>query len=265
MFTKFVSRLLFIGVLFSIINCDPTDTSSTVFGEAPVVQNLTIQPSSVVFIPNDGFKDTTLSIYIEATIENVSEETIFGYTIRDKASQELISSGELAAETRADVFRTETGLETTTTSFENYIVEAYAYNEGGSGNFIQTPISIRGFSNNKPEILEANNPQEVQRPSSGQTTVLFTAKTTDKDGQNSIEGVFLRLISQVSGEVSGSPFQLFDNGSSQGDVAANDSVFTRSFSINSTNQLQTYDILYYAVDKGGLVSDTAKTTFSIVE
>ncbi|MFV1884901.1 MAG: hypothetical protein ACMZ7B_10470 [Balneola sp.] len=266
MFTKFFSRLLFIGVLFSIISCDPTETSLTVFGEAPVVQNLTIQPNSIVFVPEDGFRDTTLSIYIEAFIENVSEETFFGYTIRNKASQEIVAFGELAAETRADIFRTETGLETTTTSFENYIVEAFAYNEAGIGNFIQVPISIQGFSNNKPEILEVSNPDTLQRPESGETIARFTAKVRDLDGQSSIDRVLIRVINQESGEVTGSPFRMVDSGNS-GDLIASDSIFTWALPVTPTdnNPNRNFNIEYFAIDLGGLISDTVKTTFSIKE
>src|SRR5690554_7466099 len=36
----------------------------------------------------------------------------------------------------------------------------------------------------------------------------FTAKATDADGHNTLEGVYMRLISQVSGEVSASPFTM---------------------------------------------------------
>lgn len=248
-----------------LLNCDPTVSPSNSFIDSPEVKELIVSPNDINFTSADGFKDTTLAIHIEASIENITEESTFGFAIRDKVTQELVSTGELTAESRANIFWAESELETTTTSFEELIAEVYAYNPNGSGNFFQTAISISGFSNNAPEILEVNNPEEVQRPLSGETSVSFTAKTTDVDGQNSIEGVYLRLISQVSGEVSGSPFQLFDNGSSQGDQVASDSVYTTRFSISPNNQLQTYDILYYAVDKGGLVSDTVRTTFSIRE
>ncbi len=261
--------LLYSSVLFVIgfflFNCDTTISPSNTFSDGPEVQQLTVSPNDVDFSSSDGFKDTTLTISVLSTIENVTEETTLGYAVRDKSTLVLISEGELTTASEADVYGIDLSLETTTTSFEELIAEVYAYNPDGSGNFFQTAISISGFSNNPPEILEANNPEEVQRPSSGETSVSFTAKTTDADGQHSIEGVYLRLISQTSGEVSGSPFQLFDNGSSQGDETPSDSVYTTSFSISPTNQLQTYDILYYAVDKGGLVSDTVKTTFSIIE
>ena len=265
MFSKYVSPLFVVGLFFLLSGCDETVSPSNNFEESPSVNRLTVIPNNVSFEPEDGFKDTTLAIHIEASIENISEETTYGFAIRDKVTQELVSTGELTAESRDNIFWTESALETSTTSFEEYIIEVYAYNLNGSGNFSQTPLSISGFSNNPPEILEANNPEEVQRPSSGQTSVSFTAKTTDEDGQDTIEGVYLRLISRVSGEVSGSPFQLYDDGSTQSDSARNDSVYTATFPVSPANQLQTYDILYYAIDKGGLVSDTVKTTFSIIE
>lgn len=247
------------------MSCDSTVSPSGTFENTPKVTLLTITPNTISFVPSDGFRDTTMSIYIESTIEDVDAKTIPGYVIRKKSSQELIASGELSADNQANIFTTEINLETTTTTFEEYIFEVYAYNSNGSGNFFQTLLSIEGFSNNPPEILEAINPEEVQRPQSGQISVSFTAKTTDLDGQDTIEGVFLRLISRISGESSGSPFLLYDDGANQSDAVANDSVFTATFPVSSSNQLQTYDIFYYAVDKGGLVSDTVKTTFSIIE
>ncbi len=265
MFSKYVSPLFVVGLFFFLSGCDETVSPSNNFEAIPSVERLTVIPNDVSFVPEDGFKDTTFTIHIEASIINVTEETTYGFAIRDKVTKELVSTGELTAESRDNIFWNESDLETSTTSFEEYIVEVYAYNNDGNGNYFQTQLSVSGFSNNPPEILEVNNPEEVQRPSSGQTSVSFTAKTTDEDGQDTIDAVYLRLISRVSGEVSGSPFQLYDDGSTQSDTAPNDSIYTATFPVSPANQLQTYDILYYAIDKGGLVSDTVKTTFSIIE
>ncbi len=164
-------------------------------------------------------------------------------------------------------YRLEIPFETRTTLFEEFKVIVLAQDQSGNFNYAEGSLNLLGFSEIPPEILDVDNPESLQRPAEGEDDepVPFLAKVTDEEGLDTIESVFMRLISRESGEVTGSPFQLYDNGEAGGDVTANDSVFTRIFRFGSDNQLQTYDILYYAVDKGGLVSDTVKSTFSIVE
>ncbi|MBO6524490.1 MAG: hypothetical protein JJ971_11730 [Balneolaceae bacterium] len=249
-----------------LLNCDSTTNPSNSFTDGPEVTELTITPSDVNFVPADGFKDTTLTISVLSTIENVTEATTLGYVLRDKNTQLLISEGELAAASETDVYGIDLSLETTTTSFEELITEVYAYNPNGNGNFFQAAISISGFSNNPPEILEANNPDTLIRPESGEIIARFTSKVRDLDGQSSIDQVLIRVINKASGEVSGSPFQMVDNGTS-GDITANDSTFTWALPVTATedNPNRDFDIEYFAIDLGGLMSDTVRTTFSIRE
>ena len=264
MFSKYLTPFLFLGVLFIYSGCDPTTSPKDPTAGSPYVSYMLLSPNEVIFTASgDGFKDTTLTISIQAQINLDSLASDIGYVVRNKDTEEVFTQGEL---TKTDFgYFGNFDIETSTTSFENYFVEVYAFDEFGDGNYYQSELSIRGASNEPPVILWADNPAEVPRPASGTTTVSFTAKATDPEGQHTIEGVFMRLISQVSGEVDASPFRMYDNGSAGSDQVAQDSVFTVSFNIASTNNLETYDIEYYAVDLGGLVSDTVRTTFSIVE
>lgn len=249
-----------------LLNCDPTVSPSNSFTDSPEVKELIVSPNEINFTSADGFKDTTLTIALEATIENITEESTLGYAIRDKSTLILVTEGELVSGNDADVYEVDLEIETTTTSFEELMVEVYAYNPNGSGNFFQVPISISGFSNNAPEILEVNNPDTLIRPESGEIIARFTSKVRDLDGQNSIDQVLVRVINQSSGEVSGSPFLMLDDGTS-GDLTANDSTYTWALPVTptDTNPNRDFDIEYFAIDLGGLVSDTLRTTFSIRE
>ncbi|MDR9419025.1 hypothetical protein [Gracilimonas sp.] len=261
----FICFFFALGILTLFQACDSTNSPNSPLENSPFISDFSISPSIIEFQSGkDEFKDTTVAVTLSASVQDLIEEDIPRYVIVDKRDNEILYDGELN-QVDGNNFERVVNIETNTTSFEQYIINLFIADESGAGNYAQGKLTITGLSNNPPEILEVNNPEEYERPSSGSEDVQFTAKVTDVDGQNSISGVFLRLISQTTGEVANSPFRLFDDGTSLGDQVANDSVYTLTFPVSSTNQLQTYDILYYAIDQGGLVSDTVKTTFSIVE
>ena len=264
-------KKLFIYILFSglfiwgLYSCDATTSHDDILSTPPSIRSLDISPSEIEFSNSeDGFKDTTVTVELTVDTDHNVNKVNPKFFLTDKISEEILVQGEMdfLESTR---FQKLISLETNTTAFEHFLVNVLISDEQGRGNYAQGQISITGVSNNAPEILEVNNPDEYQLPSSGSENIPFTAKVTDLDGQNTISGVYLRLISRTTGEATNSPFQLFDDGSSLGDEVAQDSIYTLTFPISSSNQPDTYDILYYAEDKGGLVSDTVETTFRIVE
>ncbi len=265
MFSKYFPFFLAIGLFSFLSGCDDSMSPINKLGETPNVKSLTVSPERFNFIASDGFKDTTLTITVSATIENVDIETSPGYVIRDKRSSALISNGELSEGSQTDNFTADINLETTTTSFEEFLIEVYAYNGTGSGNFFQSSISIEGFSNNRPVVLEVNNPDTVVRPQTGELNPLFTAKVVDGDGNATLDRVLMRIIDLEVGEPPESPYQMANDGVSFGDVSASDSIFTFSFTVTQTENRpdRDFNIEYFAIDKGGLISDTVKTTFSI--
>lgn len=246
-----------------MLNCDTTTSPTNKLLTAPAINLLSINPQETIFIPSDGFKDTTLSILIEANIENIDEGIVPGYVIRDKFSSVFIINGDLVAETGSDVFIANIELETTTTSFEEYIIEVFAYNTLGNGNFYQQILSIEGISNAPPVLLEVNNPEEVIIPSEGEIVIPFTAKVFDEDGQSNIDRVLIEFINEDGTILRPDPNQLFDNGLNE-DTFAGDSVYTIAFRVNSSNTPNNRKAIYFAVDKAGLYSDTLQTTFNIV-
>ncbi|MBO6535919.1 MAG: hypothetical protein JJ966_06815 [Balneolaceae bacterium] len=220
-------------------------------------------PNSVSFSKEtDGYKDTTLTFNISVTPISLAnlEPVNFTFSVIDQRNRVVLFNNSMTASGNNYVADFE--LETQTTAVLDLIVEVNAFTEDGERTYAQSYVNIDGFSNAAPVILFAENPETVSLPDQGSKVVSFKAKVTDEDGQNTIDGVFLRLISRASGEVSGSPFPLLDNGTQEDEFAA-DSIFTASFTISANNDPQTYDILYYATDIGGLVSDTTQTTFRI--
>ena len=244
--------------------CDSTTSPDSKLEKVPSVTHFLVTPTDILFSSDQGFTDTLINVSVEARFRNHEALIKPFVTLSKSGAAEIIDKVPLEyVDSRTDLYSAGFTLTTTTTSFEDYLVNMI-YDEK-RGNYAQTRIQIRGFSNARPELLYATNPDSVSRPETGTTPVTFTAKATDNDGQETIEGVYMRLISQVSGEVGSSPFELYDDGTSGEDEVAKDSIYTLTLEIDPTRQLQTYDIHYYAVDKGGLVSDTIKTTFSIVE
>ncbi len=249
------------------MHCDDTISPVNTFSESPDVKQLTVSPDEVTFTLADGFKDTSVTIQIDATIENVNDDTFIGYSITDRGNQELLISNELVSGNTVNTYSSEIELETTTTSFLDLLIEVFAYTEDGKGNYIQKSLGITGFSNNPPEILEVSNPDTLTRPVSGDIPAIFTATVTDLDGDDTISRVLIRIIDSEDGEVTGSPFDMADDGNSLRDETANDNIFTWSLNVPSNPASgrinRDYDIEYFAIDKGGLYSDTLRTTFSI--
>lgn len=263
----FIYTTLLLGLGLGFFACDSTTSPEDIFHDKPAITRFNVSPQNVQFTSSaDGVKDTTVQVVFTIDAVNLEEnEPIL--TVTDRFSGEIELEESMPATGNTNEYGLQIPFETRTTFFEEYKVNVLVQDDHGNYNFAEASLNLLGFSEIAPVILEANNPESLQRPAEGEDDkpVAFLAKVTDEEGLDTIESVFMRLISQESGEVTGSPFQLYDNGEAGGDVTANDSVFTRVFRFSSDNQLQTYDILYYAVDKGDLVSDTVRTTFSIVE
>ncbi len=263
----FIYTSLLLGISLGFFACDSTTSPIDIFQDKPAITNFSINPQNVQFTSSaDGVKDTTVQVIFTIDAVNLGEYAP-QLTVTDRFSGETALEQVLPATGNENEFSLQVPFETRTTFFEEYKINVLVQDDHGNYNYAEASLNLLGFSEVAPEILEANNPDSLQRPAEGEDDkpVAFLAKVNDEEGLDTIESVFMHLISRESGEVTGSPFQLYDNGEAGGDVTANDSVFTRVFRFSSDNKLQTYDILYYAVDKGALVSDTVRTTFSIVE
>lgn len=268
MFSKYIRPLLFLGVSIAIISvaCDSTVSHKGINTEFATLNSVTITPSTFDFTLNeDGFKDTTVVISINTIVNHPELVQTIGYTLSEAATNEIIAADMLTQQN--DSFITSLEIETTTTSFNKYVLKIALYDVNHEESTYQTNLTINGFSNNRPVIEEVNGPQEITRPTSGETPATFTARVTDADGDDTINQVFMRIIDKETGEVTGSPFQMLDDGTNLGDETASDYIFTLTFDVTATDNRpdRDYDLQFFAVDLGGLTSDTVKTTFSIRE
>lgn len=252
------------------MSCDSTISPISPINKlenAPVVKSVTLSPSNFLFSATLGKKDTTIVVSIQAHIENLNEESKAGFYIIDQADFSKVLEGEFSYNKDIEVFASEFNIQTRTTFFEDYTIQVYAYNKNGNGNSFQTPLSITGYSLHSPEILSINSPDSIMRPEEGQIFANFKALVTDSDDDETIENVYLRFIDKSSGEISGSPFNMSDDGKTLGDPTANDLEYTLSLPIPANPESgiveRDFDIEFFAIDKSGLVSDTVKTTFSI--
>lgn len=266
---KLLLCALLLFVAFSAFySCDTTTEPENILEDVPSIIGFNIIPSKVNFTQQkDGFKDTTLTLYIEAIVENFHDGQLPQFAITPKSTNKTIVEGELTQSETTGTFIENVQFETTTATYEDYIVNVFLINEYGKGNYAQAVLDINGFSNFRPEIVDTTSPGTIVRPSSGSVPAVFTATVADADGDETIERVFLRIIDQETGEVSGSPFEMSDDGMSLGDETANDMVYTWAFGVPANPESgrieRDYDIEFFAVDRGGLYSDTLRTTFHI--
>lgn len=264
--------LTFIGglclCLVLLAGCE-TGVEDRVPDATSYIKQFNVTPGVVDFRgQTDQVFDSTLSIELSGQIEEATEATRISFSVTDiqepdKGIEGIIHLNPITRHNGTFIEEISYTISTSTTT--NILVVVTVKDESGNGNYAQSVIRVNGISNSPPEIIYADNLTEYSIPQSGTENIRFMAKVTDEDGQNNIEGVFLRLISQTNGEAANSPFKLFDDGQSFGDQTADDSLYTLTFPVNSENQPDTYNIFYYAIDRAGLVSDTVKTTFTLVE
>lgn len=266
---KFSPLVLITFLWISIISCDDTLTPKNYDDINPYVIDLTVNPSDLTFDPAlDGQKDTTITFDLNVKGFNFESDAVPYYSIfigdQDIAS---IQGKFLVNFIPLTTFTANIPISTNTIEFETYTILVTPTLDGDNQNYTQAVVRQRGVPINAPEILEVNNPSEVEIPSgSNTTTVLFTAKVKDLDGQSNIDRVLLNFRNEGGSLLSESPFDMFDNGTnSSGDITASDSVFTTTFIINSSNTPNNRTALYWAIDKSGLSSDTVETTFNLVD
>lgn len=259
----FIYTALLVTTSLIFYACDTTTAPADGFGEAPSIYRFDVSPLNVQFDPTlDGVKDTTLLINIEAEIQNLND-SLPVLTVTDRSTDEIILQRKLSANQNTQQYTYQFPISTRTTYFQKFRLNIYGVNGSGNFSYAVASLNIEGFSVEAPQILEVSNPDTVTKPSSDTDLYPFTAKVTDQEGQDTIEGVFVRIINPETGEVNNSPFQLYDDGSNGEDAIANDSLYTITFPVDPNSQAQTFDLLYYATDKGGLTSDTVKTQFII--
>lgn len=257
--------LLLTGVLFSCDQLPETPTNGLDYIE---LNHFRVEPTQVNFNATDhGFTDTTLVFQVFTQIHNSEWIDHFGLMIKNPRTSEILDQIPLATPTPDDLpieYSTSFTWETETTRFEEFVVELYALDLYGYGISHQATVQIEGIASDPPIILWAQNPSPVQIPTDDQTVnIPFQAKVTDPDGQNTIDRVFILFENEDGSLLVPTPNILTDTGLGLDDVAG-DSVYTITFSINKSNTPQNRSVLYYALDKAGLSSDTIRTSFNLI-
>jgi len=268
-------------VLFS---CE-SNPASTVSEVPPVViRSAHITPALIQFTPDHGVKDTTVTVQLEVEIEPISPKslTIFGGSQPVRFTWELISrtSGDLKASGSQQISPLDASILSTipsqisidlrTFDFADYTLYAY-FTDGERlySNTLQRVISVRGFPIGTPEILSVTSPGNVFIPASGSRTFSLTAKVKHPLDRQLIERVLVEIRDSRNILLGGAPFQLFDDGSlvsigngTSGDQTAADSIYTRAFQVNSSNNPESYTLLFYALDPYGGSSDSVSSTMT---
>ncbi|MEQ9280601.1 MAG: hypothetical protein RLN83_13990 [Balneola sp.] len=266
---KFYSLVLVTLIWATFISCDDSLTPKDFDEELPYVQNLVVSPPSISFNPQtDGQKDTTLSLNITVDGFNFGVDSVPYYSLFLGDDEVPFLQAKFPVNfSPITTFQTSIPISTNTTEFETYTLLITPSLNGNTNNFAQAIIRQTGVPTNPPEILEVNNPEEVEIPSGNNTVaVLFTAKVQDIDGQSNIDKVLLNFRNEDGSLLRETPFELLDDGSnSSGDITSSDSVYTTTFTINSSNTPNNRTAFYWAIDKSGLSSDTLETPFNLVD
>jgi hypothetical protein len=262
----FLLFLLFIG---SVSSCDQLPDTPTQGLEYIELNHFRVEPTLVSFNAlDDGFKDTTLIFQVFTQIHNSEWIDHFGMNIKYPRTSEILEQIPLPTPTPDNLpidFSTTFSWQTNTINFEEFVLELYALDVFGYGISHQATIQIDGIASDPPVILWAENPSPVEIPTDDTTVnIPFKAKVTDPDGQNTIDRVFILFENEDGSLLVPTPNILTDTGLGL-DEAAGDSVYTITFSINKSNTAQNRTVLYYALDKAGLSSDTVRTSFNLIE
>ncbi|OAN64213.1 hypothetical protein A8B79_12765 [Balneola sp. EhC07] len=273
MSSKFYSLVLLALVWTVFASCDDALTPKDFDEQQPYVQNLVVNPSTISFDPEtDGQKDTTLTLDVTVYGFNFEVDSVPYYSVfLGDDENPILQDKFLVNFSPITTFQASIPIETNTIDFETYTLLITPSLDGNNKNFAQSIIQQIGVPINPPEIIEVNNPEEVEIPSgSNVTRVLFTAKVFDPDGQENLDRVFIDFINEDGSILTPDPNILLDDGdnsssTSSGDATASDSVYTIQFFIDSSNTPNNRTARYYALDKSGLSSDTLTTTFNIVD
>lgn len=252
------------GIFFIPFGCDDTTGPPPIIDNFPAVTNIATEPDLITFSKEqDGYKDTTVTVQVISTIDVYDAETALFFVVKEEATGNRIAQDDMELQD-GNRYTGTFDIETSTTTFANYVVEVHVINKQGNGNYAQKRLVLQGFSNAAPELLETILPDTTFRPISGSVFPMFTAKVADQDGQETIDKVYIKLVNQPLNQ--DLTYTMVDNGT-EADAVANDSVYSWSIEITPTTNTpnRDYQVEVFAIDQAGLSSDTVRTTWYIRE
>jgi hypothetical protein len=262
--------LFFLFAALFLVSCDEEPGLPTSDVSDVRLSTLTVSPSRVDFIPADAVKDTVVQVAISIRLASGTTDVPPTLLVVDSESNDVVFEGPMTGFSNLTTVQyTQTvPIPTSTTTLADYSVSVIVVENGRPiSNKVIGKIRINGFSTGRPVILLQETPANVQIPISGSQTFDLKAKASHPNGNTLIQTVNVIIRGANGVALSGSPFQLFDNGNTaeNGDVAAGDSLYTRRFVISSSNNPDTYTLRYYAIDRFGASSDTLTATMRFVQ
>jgi len=262
-----LQRTRFIPLLFALVflSCDAEPGLPTQSASDYRVTQLTIQPNPIVFLPEQSVKDTTVAVRFQVRVmDGVAGGPNPTVLVFDPVTNVSVVEAVMTPVTgTSDLFEHVLSIATTTTAIRSYNVSVYMVDKDVPvSNSISGNVTITGFSTGRPILLFEQTPATVTIPASGSQIFDLKAKASHPNGMSVIERVEVAIRGQNGVSLSGSPFQLFDDGNLavNGDTVAGDSLYTRRFTITSSNNPETYTLKYVAIDRFGAASDTLTAT-----
>jgi hypothetical protein len=254
--------------LVFLIQCDNPPGPTDYLSEMPLLTAFEISPNRVEFDRSVGAIDTTLNIEMSVTLgTGFTSSPPPEYQIIDNTNGTIIREGMFSSFLeQSRIWSQIVSIESQTTVIRQYTIYAWLKDQSGNNlSRVQGKLNITGFSTSPPEIIWVDNPDSVQIPAAGTAGFDFQAKVVHPDGQGNISRVLIDLIDNTGNALSGSPFDLFDDGrlDESGDAVAGDSVYTRRFSIGQGNQPDDLTVRYHALDRFGASSDTVSANLVI--
>lgn len=254
---------LFTGlILFLFAGCDDITTEET---ESPVsILSLEAEPVYIEFTPELPEMDTTINVSLLLQLKEATNSEIRYTLVRNR---ELLQETTLEPVSDTE-YQAEFELNLNTARSEQYTIHAYAPNAVNSET-AETSIRIISQLGISPVVEDAFNTEVVQIPGAGaQERVDFYARVVHPADQSLIARVDFLLIDSAGNPIG--PIEMFDDGVFNEpagfiDEVAGDSLYSRALFVDSGNNPDTYDVLYYAIGTNGVSSDTVQTTLQIVQ
>ena len=231
--------------------------------ELPTVTTISTTPSSVSFSQLvDGAKDTTLTVYIYSAVENVADDYPPLYKVTDLSDDSIIATDTMSVK-MCNLYCANFEIDTQTQRTSSYLVEVFAFNENGEGNYATANLEVSGFPNQQPEIVAFSSPDTVFRPQSGSSVALFTAQVNDPDGNSTIDNAYVVITEQSAS--AGTTIVMSDDGVNRGDEVAGDFIYSVDFEIpaNPSSEVIENDFFIYG-NWAGMTAGACRVSLNIM-
>ncbi|MBC8185170.1 hypothetical protein H8E88_29090 [candidate division KSB1 bacterium] len=257
----------------SELESDPLENSF--YAKEGVINNA--PTLAVLQIPDSVYVDKIVPFFFQVRAEDedsddyISKVTfqVLGPTISDLALEgELVDDGSSGDQTAGDgIYSIETTTEFASWKFGSYHLYMTAFDSKQKAS--KSLYTIIPWAKMElgvaPVVLNISAPDTLNRPTTGDKSILLTIETTDPDHNNDVKEVFF-YSKKPNGEYanSGNPFNLYDDGQ-LGDATANDNKFSLVIWITSANDLGDYVFEFQARDYSDLLSNNIIHTLTVIE